>query len=341
MSSLSSLTSLFYRLASLLRSASGLLSLSEREYERAAREFLTLPPASRSSSSAIALGDSSVLHVDDAALYGGLAALATFSREDLRAVVLGGSGSGGAAGGYSDDVLATMRSLLAEHAPVLLKDALMSFVTSKYASCLEALNALHAQHLSLDMYIGPHTPALLTSIRKRALKQYLLPYCNVDLNNMAAAFRVPVQALEAEVAELIAGTTTSSAATGAGGPKLEARLHIEGPAGGEGKKLLQSYAPDARSVALQRSLETAKSFACDAQQLLMRASMEMEGAIVGQAMVSTTTASSGSKRGTSSSSSKEDAELLVGVSGSGGFVFADQELMSGAQDEMRKYGAAL
>jgi COP9 signalosome complex subunit 1 len=316
-------------LASRLRAASGLKALSEGQYETAAREFLTLP---------LRFGDSfnSVLHVEEAALYGGICALATFSREDLRAIVLGGSSSGSR--DYSEEVISAMRSMLSENAPVMLKEALSGFVTSKYASCLENLNTMQSEHLSLDYFLGPHVTTLITAIRKRALKQYLLPYCNVDLNTMAKAFQVPVASLEQEISELISASP--------GG--LEARLHIEG----ENRMVLQAYSPDPRALALQRSLETANEFASDAKQLLLKASMELEGVYVG-ASGTTSGAAGGSGAGESSQHPVAAAAVGVGGGAAGGHPssissssaipagFADRELLESLQAEARRHGVTM
>lgn len=297
--------------------------MSEGQYELAAREFLTLP---------LRFGDSfnSTLHAEEAALYGGLCALATFAREDLRVIVLGG---GGGSGAFSDEVIASMRAFLLENAPGPLKEAMGGFVTSKYASCLETLNALAFDHLSLDLFLAPAVPSLITAIRKRALKQYLLPYCNVDLRAMASAFRVPVDELEKEIAELIAGGSGSGSVGG-----LESRLRIEG----EDKRFLQAYSPDPRSLALQRSLETAKEFAADAKQLLLRTSMETSGLFVGHGSSGTAAALAPA----SSSSSASSASSAAGGGGtadlsSSSSLFLDRDLVESWRAEAARHGCSL
>lgn len=269
-SPLLSLPSLLLRcsLAAKLRAAQGLISLSEGHYEGAARELLALPQR---------LGGhfSTVAHIEDLATVGGLCALATYSRDDLRSKLLGEPGP---------------RALL-EMVPHL-RDAVQAFVASRYAACLEGLGRLAADAFRGDLFLGPHADRLLSSVRRRALTQYLTPYTAVDLAVMAAAFRVPVPVLEAEIVELIVSEG------------LQARLDSE-------RKLLLQHTTDARADALAAATAAARAFGSEARMLLLRANMELEGVFVGAA--SSSSSSSGAAAAPSGG-----APVSVAGAGSGG-----------------------
>lgn len=225
-------------LAAKLRASQGLVALAEGHFEGAARELLALPQRLGGTFSAVA-------HIEELALVGGLCALATYSRDELRSRLLGEPGP---------------RALL-EMVPQL-RDAVQAFVSSRYAACLEGLGRLATDALRGDLFLGPHADRLLSAVRRRALTQYLTPYTAVDLTVMAAAFRVPVPVLEAEIAELIVGEG------------LKARLDSE-------RKLLLQHTTDTRADALAAATAAARAFGAEARMLLLRASMEMEGLFVG------------------------------------------------------------
>jgi len=107
-------------LASTLPAAKGLLALKAGNWSLAAAEFLRVPAAAEG----VLAG---VVHVDDVAMYALVTALATRSREELRALL-------------GDPAL---HSLL-ELAPPF-RAAVHAFVMTKYAACLGKLHALEVR----------------------------------------------------------------------------------------------------------------------------------------------------------------------------------------------------
>ncbi|MQL88788.1 hypothetical protein Taro_021366 [Colocasia esculenta] len=141
-----------------LRCAAGLAFLETKKYKLAARKFLETGPE---------LGNnySEVIAPQDIAIYGGLCALASFDRTELKA-------------------------------------SIYICAYSRYASCLEYLERLKG-NLLLDIHLHDHVGTLYTEIRHKAIIQYTHPFISVDLNTMAGAFKTSVAGLEKELEALI------------------------------------------------------------------------------------------------------------------------------------------
>jgi COP9 signalosome complex subunit 1 len=122
---------------------------------------------------------------EDVAVYGSLCALATFDREETKALVLDNS---------------RFRNFLELNPPV--RELVHDFYNSRYASCLQYIEALKPT-LDLDIHLRDHVASLIADIRKRALLQYFSPYLSVNLTNMAESLNSTPSAIEAECAELI------------------------------------------------------------------------------------------------------------------------------------------
>ncbi|KAG5053721.1 hypothetical protein JHK85_006231 [Glycine max] len=118
-----------------------------------------------------------VIAPQDVATYGGLCALATFDRAELKA----------------------SSPLYCCDGSSFQSETLMAF---HYASCLEYLGNLKA-NLLLDIHLHDHVETLYDQIRHKALIQYTLPFVSVDLNMMANAFKTTVAGLEKELEALI------------------------------------------------------------------------------------------------------------------------------------------
>jgi COP9 signalosome complex subunit 1 len=160
-----------------LKCAAGLAEMECRKYKNAARYFL------QASFDHCVCPD--LVSPYTVAIYGGLCALGTFERQELHSKVLSSS---------------SFKQFL-ELEP-LLRDAIIYFHQSKYASCLTLLNELHDTFM-LDMYLANHVSMLYTQIRNKALIQYFSPYSSVDLHKMAEAFNTDVNSLENELIALI------------------------------------------------------------------------------------------------------------------------------------------
>lgn len=160
-----------------LKVAAGLAELATRKYKMAARHFLQ--------ASLDHCDCPELLSPGNVALYGGLCALATFDRHELRKQV----------------IFSSSFKLFLELEPQL-RDIIFKFYESKYASCLKLLDEIK-DNILLDMYIAPHVNVLYTQIRNRALIQYFSPYLSADMRRMATAFNRTVSELEDELMQLI------------------------------------------------------------------------------------------------------------------------------------------
>ncbi|CAN6566231.1 unnamed protein product [Malus baccata var. baccata] len=161
-----------------LRCAAGLAHLESKKYKLAARKFLETGPE---------LGNhyNEVIAPQDVATYGGLCALATFDRMELKNKVI-------------DNL--NFRNFL-ELVPEV-RELINDFYSSHYASCLDYLGNLKA-NLLLDIHLHDHLETLYGQIRHKALIQYTHPFVSVDLHMMANAFKTDVAGLEKELEALI------------------------------------------------------------------------------------------------------------------------------------------
>ena len=107
--------SYLFSLKSKIASAFGLVALHEKNYHAAASKFMEC-------SVEIGASYNEVLHAEDIALYGGICALASFKREELKEKVINNS---------------SFKAFL-ELLP-WLRELITDFYSSNYASCLQTL----------------------------------------------------------------------------------------------------------------------------------------------------------------------------------------------------------
>ncbi|WJX92752.1 COP9/signalosome complex subunit Csn1 [Trifolium repens] len=212
-----------------LRCAAGLANLEAKKYKLAARKFLETGPE---------LGShyNEVIAAQDVATYGGLCALATFDRAELKSKVIDNS---------------NFRNFL-ELVPEV-RELINDFYSSHYASCLEYLGNLKA-NLLLDIHLHDHVETLYDQIRHRALIQYTHPFVSVDLNMMANAFKTTVVGLEKELEALITDN------------QIQARIDSH-------NKILYARHADQRNATFQRVLETGREFDRDVRSMLLRSNL--------------------------------------------------------------------
>lgn len=212
-----------------LKCASGLAHLEGRKYKLAARKFLE---------TGIELGNnySEVIAPQDVATYGGLCALVSFDRAELKNRVIDNS---------------TFRNFL-ELVPEV-RELINDFYASRYASCLEYLQNLKP-NLSLDIHLHDHLDTLYTQIRHKAIIQYTHPFSSVNLHSMADAFRTDVSGLEKELAALITDN------------QIQARIDSH-------NKILYARHADQRNTTFQRVLQTGREFDRDVKAMLLRANL--------------------------------------------------------------------
>ncbi|XP_051132849.1 COP9 signalosome complex subunit 1-like [Andrographis paniculata] len=212
-----------------LRCAAGLAHLETKAYKLAARKFLE---------TGIELGNNytEVIAPQDIATYGGLCALASFDRAELKSKVI-------------DNV--NFRNFL-ELVPEV-RELINDFYTSRYATCLEYLKNLKP-NLLLDIHLHDHVETLYEQIRSKALIQYTLPFLSVDLQMMADAFKTSVSGLEKELESLITDN------------QIQARIDSH-------NKILYARHADQRNSTFQRVLQTGSQFDQEVRTMLLRANL--------------------------------------------------------------------
>ncbi|OMP00517.1 hypothetical protein COLO4_12614 [Corchorus olitorius] len=212
-----------------LRCAAGLAHLEAKKYKLAARKFLEVGQE---------LGNSysEVIAPQDVATYGGLCALASFDRAELKNKVI-------------DNI--NFRNFL-ELVPEV-RELINDFYSSHYASCLEYLGNLKS-NLMLDIHLHDHLETLYDQIRNKALIQYTHPFVSVDMRMMADAFKTSVSGLEKELEALITDN------------QIQARIDSH-------NKILYARHADQRNATFQRVLQTGNEFDRDVRAMLLRANL--------------------------------------------------------------------
>lgn len=83
-------------------------------------------------------------------------------------------------------------------------DIIENYLNGKYMEFQQALSSIE-NHLRYDMFFGYRLPKIIENIRKKALIQYVTPYKVIDLREISKAFNLPIERIEAEIADLIVG----------------------------------------------------------------------------------------------------------------------------------------
>lgn len=209
-----------------LKVCAGLANLENKKYKMAARKLLE---------TTFDLGNqfSEVIAPHDVAIVGGLCALATFDRSDLKKKVIDN---------------ATFRSFL-ELTPEL-RELINDFYSSRYASCLKYLDKIKPK-LLLDIHLHEHVEGLYQKIRNKALIQYFTPFISVDLNTMSEAFNTNVAGLEKELSRLIMDGS------------IQARIDSH-------NKRLYVRTTDQRSTTFEKTVQMGEEYQDNTQSLLLR-----------------------------------------------------------------------
>lgn len=176
------------RITAKLSAAMGLAHLASSNYKEAAESFLETDPRMASAKVDDPNDEESfneVLTPNDIAVYGGLCALASMSRDELQMQVLENS---------------SFRNYL-ELEPHIRR-AISLFVSSKYSACLSILESYKSDYL-LDIYLKRHMDELYFLIRSKAIQQYFIPFSCVTLSALAAAFNTDESTIEIELTRLI------------------------------------------------------------------------------------------------------------------------------------------
>ncbi|KAF2159924.1 hypothetical protein M409DRAFT_60338 [Zasmidium cellare ATCC 36951] len=177
----------------------GIAHMGIGEYRSAASAFLQTPFDYHNSGGIYNVDfERSVASANDVAIYGGLCALATMSREALIDDVLGGP----------------FRAFL-EQEPHMRK-AIVLYTTAKYQACIDTLRRYYSDW-SLDVFLGAgglstgsHVDRLFARIRERSITAYFSSFSEVSLTSLASTFpptsNAP-DAMEAEVLNMIENGT--------------------------------------------------------------------------------------------------------------------------------------
>ncbi|KAK3630324.1 hypothetical protein LTR56_017500 [Elasticomyces elasticus] len=158
---------------------SGISLLGQGNYRDAATTFLSTPIAYNTLGAVHGTDfGRAIASANDIAIYGGLCALATMSRQDLIDRVLGGS----------------FRAFL-ELEPHMRK-AISLYTTAKYKSCIDLLHHYYSDW-SLDVFLGAasssvgnasHVDGLFAKIREKSITAYLSSFSEVSLASLASTF---------------------------------------------------------------------------------------------------------------------------------------------------------
>ncbi|KAK1365500.1 COP9 signalosome complex subunit 1 [Heracleum sosnowskyi] len=219
--------------AAKLRCAAGFAHLEAKKYKLAARMFLETHPE---------LGNnySEVIAAQDVATYGGLCALASFDRAELRQL-------------QNAKVIDNINFWNFLELVPEVRELIHDFYSSHYASCLDYLGSLKA-NLLLDIHLHDHVDTLYDQIRSKALIQYTHPFVSVDMRMMADAFKTNVAGLEKELESLITEN------------QIQARIDSH-------NKILYARHADQRNATFQRVLQTGNEFDRDVKAMLLRANL--------------------------------------------------------------------
>lgn len=219
-----------------LSAASGLTYMAQAKFKEAAGEFISTNPRMSQAKLDDPADEESyneVLTPNDIAVYGGLCALASMTREELQKQVLDNSG---------------FRNYL-ELEPHIRR-AISYFVSSKYSACLFILDSYKADYL-LDIYLQRHIHQLYYEIRSKAIQQYFIPFSCVTLSALATAFNTDEPNIEFELTQMIKRGN------------LDARLDLV-------DRVLLARKVDNRSTVHTEALATAEEYERTAHLRLLR-----------------------------------------------------------------------
>ncbi|GBG27126.1 COP9 signalosome complex subunit 1 [Hondaea fermentalgiana] len=221
--------------AAKLHAASGLVNMWQEDYQAAAVSFLNV---------GLELGNSfrDVITCEDVALYGGICALASFDRNELRSRVLSHS---------------SFRTML--EAVPSVREMLSDFVGSRYTALSQGLAKLRVSAAE-DLYLRKCWADLARSIQRRCLKQYILPFSSASLDLMATVFHNSRDKIERDVAKLIVDQEISAT--------------IDRESG-----FLDVTSENPREMAFRETLRVGKRFALDLEASILRSSLQKSGII--------------------------------------------------------------
>ncbi|GAM82600.1 hypothetical protein ANO11243_005820 [Dothideomycetidae sp. 11243] len=179
-----------------IEACSGLAYIGVHDYAAAAKAFLHINPSYLTSEVVAGINfPKQVISGNDIAVYGGLTALASMDRDQLRKEVLDNS---------------DFRTFL-ELEPHIRR-SISNFCDAKYSACLETLEAYRSDYL-LDFYLTSRIDDIYMRIRAKSIVQFFVPFSRVRIADLESAFpragesQMPredrVKAMEEELAGMI------------------------------------------------------------------------------------------------------------------------------------------
>ena len=271
-----------------LTAALGIAQLASLDFRAAADEFISTDPRMTQAKLDDPNDDEAyneVLTSNDIAIYGGLCALASYSRHELQSKVLDHK---------------TFRAYL-ELEPHIRR-AISFFIASKYSACLSILESWKADYL-LDIYLQPCLQEIYFQIRSKAMQQYFIPFSCVTLTALASAFNTDEQTIEFELTQMIKSGT------------LDARIDLV-------DRVLLAKQADRRIEVHAQALETAKEYERTARLRILRMAILNAGLEVKPAKnrigTSMGTIVSGGDQGDAIYNGSSAGDLMGGKRGSGG-----------------------
>ena len=236
------------RYAAKLSAVIGLAHLESGNYKDAAISFLGTDPRmlqARLDDPSDEEAYNEIIIPNDVAVYGGLCALASMTRQELQSRVLDNS---------------SFRNYL-ELEPHIRR-AISHFVSSKYSACLSILES-HRPDYMLDIHLQRQIPELYFQVRTKAIVQYFIPFSCVTLGALANAFHTTEEIVEVELVDMIQRGM------------LKARLDLE-------HRVLVADVEDARQKVHEEALAMSKAYARTCQLRLLRMGVIASGLEVKQ-----------------------------------------------------------
>lgn len=240
-----------------VKAAVGLSLMETGRYQSAAGYFLEVPQPTGAPSIARQQqhlwGLPSISH-SDIAVYGGLCALASWDRWDIRERILQQS---------------TDFKQYLEVEP-RIRRILWQFVDCKYSAVLDGLRQMEPE-LRLDRYLAPHLSSMLGAIRNRMIIQYCSAYSAVSLDRLGQAIGIANSPdatswqLRSELIDLIATGAIS-------GMRLDAERNV-----------LVARRPDKRRSAMRSIIATGNSSQRMASIIINRCALHEAGFFVSTA----------------------------------------------------------
>lgn len=208
--------------------AIGISHLGLSEYRNAALSFMSTPFEYHNLGPVFGSDFERLLaSANDVAIYGGLCALATMTRQELIDNVLGGP----------------FRQFL-EQEPHMRK-AIGLYTTAKYQACIELLHRYYSDW-SMDIFLGArasdngsHVDVLFDRIRERSITAYFSSFSEVTLSALASTFPPKSQeanAMEEEVLRMIRSKTLDARIDVVNGVLIAPKKELRADAHGDAKK---------------------------------------------------------------------------------------------------------